>query len=205
MFEGIPGKRLTGRRGNRQRVRETGRCFGRSVFRMSCNLYEPHLIVVAEDKATYDFAAGLCRGYASYLMKERLSNDDIYNKFYQILNYQRGWHSVVEVVKKMPKNICRRVLLVIDLDKKTDRISSVKQDLKQSGLNTDRIFVIGPHREIENLRQGYYGNLKEIGENPANHPDCDSPESDWNHQLLRECAEEAKRLCKDISDHFEFE
>ena len=146
-----------------------------------------HLMLLPEDDKTRQFGNGLLKAFPE------LAN------YVQMLRPARGClHAVQQIPNLQLGNIDkRRVVLLIDLDNKTNRINQIKSKAEFENFN-DRIFIIGCSAEVENLRRIFgntrYGNLEDIGKKLAS--DC----SLWDDPLLKQCRDDACRLKAEIAE-----
>ena len=152
---------------------------------MSVNAYEPHVFVLPEDDANRQLADGF-----------HLEVDWFRQKQMQVLRVARGWRRVLELFKsehaaEMDRNPNRFMVLLIDLDRKHDRLDVVKAEIP-TGL-ADRVFVLGAWHEPEDLRKAKLGSYEAIGSALAK--DCrEETDSTWGHPLLQHNASELDRL-----------
>lgn len=152
---------------------------------MSVNAYEPHVFVLPEDDRNRQLADGF-----------HLEVDWFRQKQMQVLRVARGWRRVLELFKsehaaEMDRNPNRFMVLLIDLDRKHDRLDVVKAEIP-TGL-ADRVFVLGAWHEPEDLRKAKLGSYEAIGSALAK--DCrEETDSTWGHPLLQHNASELDRL-----------
>ncbi|MCT7980249.1 hypothetical protein [Laspinema olomoucense] len=160
---------------------------------MTLNKYRPHVLVLPEDDADRQIANGF------------ILNPNLNNRAIQILPPSGGWLDVLHDVKTVhgPKmhNIPHRMLvLLIDFDQDTDRLTFVRTQIPET--LQSRIFVLGVLRDPESLKRGIKKTktfikktktFEEIGEALAQ--DCaDNQQTFWNHELLRHNHPELERL-----------
>lgn len=148
------------------------------------NKYQPHILVLAEDKANIDIANG-------FVLHPKLNDRAI-----QVLPPVRGWKNVIESftdvhISEMRKYSQRMMLMLIDFDDNEERLSYVENyipdDLKA------RVFVLGVLSEPENLRTEIKKTFEEIGEALAK--DCSDNTNDlWGHNLLKHNKRELDRM-----------
>jgi len=143
------------------------------------NRYKPHIFVYTEDDATRQFATGLASVFDEYCNQ------------IEIKPYGHGEKSAVRKLindsqlERFPE---RRAVLIIDLDKKDDRLESIREDAYFQQF-ADRIFILASFFEVEDLRLiANTGNLETIGKILGG--DC----SKWNDPLLKQCIDDACRL-----------
>ncbi|MBF2087844.1 MAG: hypothetical protein IGR80_02690 [Synechococcales cyanobacterium K44_A2020_017] len=155
---------------------------------MSVNKYQPHILVLPEDRANSEIANG-------FLLNSKLNERSI-----QVLPFVRGWKTVVEkftddFVPTMRLYPARRIVLLIDFDEKENRFGYVEEripdDLK------DRVFVLGVLSEPEKLRSNLKRNFEDIGE--ALSRDCsNNTDVVWQHDLLNHNTDELKRMVSSV-------
>jgi hypothetical protein len=138
------------------------------------NKYVPHVFVLPEDDANRQLANGFQHGLG--LSYRRM----------QILPVAGGWQKVLdrfaeEHVPEMERNANRFMVLLIDFDKRRDRLEKVG-DVVPDRLK-DRVFVLGAWGEPEELRQNLGATYEAIGLALAR--DCrENTEATWTHRLL---------------------
>lgn len=149
-----------------------------------------HLMLLPEDDKTRQFGNGLLKAFPE------LEN------CVQMLRPARGCSRAIQQIPNLQLgNIDkRRVVLLIDLDRRENRVDWIKCKPELAEFS-DRIFVIGCRKEVENLREilgrRQYGNLEEIGKQLAS--DC----SLWDDPLLVQCKDDACRLKAEIGRLFQ--
>lgn len=152
---------------------------------MSVNKYQPHVLVLPEDDANRQIANGF------------ILNSNVNEPAIQVLPIADGWEKVVDNFKEnhiseMRKFSKRMIVLLIDFDRKEERLSYVKsqipEDLKY------RVFVLGVLSEPEDLKRSIgTGKLEKIGETLAK--DCsDNTDQLWGHALLKHNKTELERM-----------
>lgn len=108
-----------------------------------------------------------------------------------------GWRRVVEAFHQEYETALRGLperflVLLIDLDGQGGRIAEVLSEVPQE--LRDRVFVIGPLREPEDLRRSMGQTLEKIGSLLAE--DCRvGARTHWSHEHLLHNAQELERLC----------
>jgi hypothetical protein len=158
---------------------------------MSVNKYQPHILVLPEDKANADIANGF------------IIHPNINNRTIQILPFVGGWEIVVEKfirdhVSKLSEFPHRMIVLMIDFDRKGERLDYVKSKIPEDLKN--RVFVLGVLSEPEDLepmKKNFEcignGKLEKIGEALAK--DCfDKTNNMWGHDLLKHNQNEIDRM-----------
>lgn len=121
---------------------------------MTPNKYKPHIFVLPEDDATRQIASG-------FLLNLTLNDHVI-----KVLPPVGGWSKVVEEfanvhADEMQRYPERRIVLLIDFDSKTERLSFVKDKIPEE--LSDRVFVLGVWSEPEVLKTNLKKNLEDIG------------------------------------------
>jgi hypothetical protein len=148
---------------------------------VSANKHLPHVLVLPEDDADRQLANGF-----------RLELDSARQRQMQVDPVARGWLAVLELfvsdhVPAMTRYANRFIVLLIDFDRKDDRLdyakSSIPDHLK------DRVFILGVWSNPQDLQAP----LEEIGSALAR--DCrDETNTTWGHELIRHNAGELARL-----------
>ncbi len=152
------------------------------------NKERPHVFVLPEDDANRQLANGFQRDYS--LDARRM----------QVLPVAGGWQDVVKYFKtehipEMDRNSNRFMVLLIDFDKKENRLDNVKAEIPDR--LKERVFVLGAWHEPEDLRQNLKLSYEDLGLALAK--DCrDNTEVIWAHYLLRHNADELERLRKHV-------
>lgn len=154
---------------------------------MSVNKQVPHVLVLPEDDANRQLANGFQLDL--FLATRRM----------QVLEEAGGWQQVLnrfktDHVREMDRNDNRFMVLLIDFDRREDRLDIVKatipDNLKQ------RVFVLGAWGDPEELRQKL-GSYETIGLALAK--DCrENTELAWAHPLLCHNTDELDRLRKQV-------
>ena len=151
------------------------------------NKERPHDFVLPEDDANRQLANGFQLDHS--LDTRRM----------QVLKGAGGWQEVVtcfkaEHVPEMDRNENRFMVLLIDFDKKEDRLNNVREEIPDR--LKERVFVLGAWSEPEKLRQDL-GSYETIGLALAK--DChNNTEVTWAHSLLCHNAVELERLRKHV-------
>jgi hypothetical protein len=154
---------------------------------MSVNKYRPHVLVLPEDDANRQLANGF-------------QLDPLLNtRRMQVLEVADGWRKVLDCFKQehvpeMKRNQNQFMVLLIDFDKREDRLDIVRAEIPPD--LKDRVFVLGVWDEPEKLRQDL-GSFETTGLALAK--DCrDNAEVTWSHNLLCHNASELERLRKHV-------
>ena len=155
---------------------------------MSANNFADHLLVLPEDEANTKILNGF------------VVHDTVNSRLIQILPEAGGWRHVLEEFESVhlkelriyPK---RRILLLIDFDKRGDRrqVVAVRIPADVRG----RVFLIGSWSEPEKLRIALGRSLEEIGTSLAE--DCfRDTNTTWAHALLEHNTAELVRLREQV-------
>ena len=151
---------------------------------MSINRYQPHIIVLPEDRANEEIANGF------------LQAENVNQRAVQVERPAGGWGKVVDKfievhIPEMRQFTKSMIVLLIDFDQREDRFSYVEsqipEDLKK------RVFVLGVQSNPESLRRDTKKTFEEIGEALAK--DCsDNTNELWGHPLLEHNKTELERM-----------
>jgi hypothetical protein len=154
---------------------------------VSCNKYQPHVLVLPEDDANRQLANGFLLD--PYLLIRRI----------QVLPVVGGWSKVLNCFELNHKTEMylynnRSMVLLIDFDDQINRLDDVNNaipcDLRE------RVFVLGVLSEPEALRNSL-GSYETIGLALAK--DCrEATNKTWGHTLLQHNARELDRLRKHV-------
>jgi hypothetical protein len=148
---------------------------------VSANKHLPHVLVLPEDDANRQLANGF-----------RLELDSSRQRQIQVDPVAGGWLAVLDLfvsdhIPAMTRYANRFVVLLIDFDRKGDRLDYAKSRIP--GDLGDRVFILGVWSKPEDLRM----RLEEIGSAMAR--DCrDFTDATWSHELLQHNANELARL-----------
>jgi hypothetical protein len=150
---------------------------------MSVNRFQPHVLVLPEDRANEQLANG-------FLLDRFLRPRSI-----DVLDVAGGWLKVLETFKSvhvrgMGNWRNRFMVLLIDFDGHPERLGEAKGAIP-ANLN-DGVFVLGVWTEPEKLRASL-GPYETIGMALAK--DCrEGTDTTWGHALLQHNASELDRL-----------
>jgi len=155
------------------------------------NRHLPHLAILPEDEDDAELANG-------FVLNEEVRR-------VHVLPYSGGWHKVrdefeerhIKTMERLPE---RRMILLIDFDRQTDRLAYMKEAIP-AHLET-RVFVLGCWNEPKDLKQAFAGrgSLEDIGS--ALGRECIERNRDmWEHPLLAHNAEELRRLSDSMRDY----
>jgi hypothetical protein len=152
---------------------------------MSVNRHQPHVLVLPEDDANRQLANGF-----------HLQVDSVRQRQMQVLPVAGGWAEVLhrfllDHVVGMESNTMRFMVLLIDFDRREERLTAAKAQIPEH--LTDRVFILGALSEPEALKRADLGDYETIGLAMAR--DCrEETEGIWEHDLLRHNASELARL-----------
>ena len=155
---------------------------------MSCNKFQPHILVLPEDDANRQIANG-------FIMEPSLNVRNI-----QVLPEVGGWIEVLhhfnsDHVRDMDRYSTRFMVLIIDFDGHAERLEDAKKRIP--GHLADRVFIVGALNDPEDLKRAGLGTPEKIGAALAR--DCqEGTEQTWGHQLLQHNAGELARLRESI-------
>jgi hypothetical protein len=152
---------------------------------MSLNKYNPHVIVIPEDRADEQIANGFAR------------HDQVRSRQIQIVNPAGGWRSVLKVFEKdyirhLREHPHGHVIMVIDFDghfddRRPEFDRSIPDDLKR------RVFVVGPMQTPQALRRELGLTFELIGNALAENCYLGT-ETVWLHAQLRHNEDDRRRL-----------
>lgn len=155
---------------------------------MSVNRYQPHVLVLPEDDANRQIANG-------FLLASALRARSI-----QVLPEAGGWLKVLESfeadeISGMNQYPNRFLILLIDLDGRTERVQEARQKIPAQ--LSDRVFILSTLTEPERLKAESAHSYEEIGMAMAK--DCvDGTDTIWDHELLRHNAGELGRMREQV-------
>lgn len=158
---------------------------------MSPNRYQPHLLVIPEDKANQDIVNG-------FLLHVEYNARQL-----QVLGFANGWlkgkDKLLELSEdNLAKNKNAHALLLIDHDGDPDRGFNIKAQISDDV--KDRVFVIGVLSEPEKLKSANQ-KYERIGGLIAD--GCKNNNSDfWQDGLLVHNLKEVQRLSEAFHDLF---
>jgi hypothetical protein len=159
---------------------------------MSVNNYQDHVLVLPEDDANRQIANGF------------ILDSNVKQRVIQVLPIADGWGKLVGkfkddhvyLMRKFPK---RMMVLLIDFDRREDRLSYVKSQIPE--YLQDRVFIIGVLSDPEDLKRIKKkfesigtGKLEQIGETLANNCSNNNTNGLWGHDLLKHNKTELDRM-----------
>lgn len=142
---------------------------------MGINKYIPHIHVLPEDKANSEIANG-------FLLDSRLDIRAI-----KVLPLAGGWSKVVDQfrdvhVPLMNRYPERRIILLVDLDGRLNRLTEIKNNIPDN--LSGRVFILSALSEPERLKSALGMTPERIGKALAE--DCvNDARTVWGHELLR--------------------
>jgi hypothetical protein len=144
------------------------------------NKYNPHLVVLFEDKAYRDI-------YNGFRLNANINLGVLHG-----MRLSNGWHKVVDDFVDEYINYLRQwqnanLLMLIDFDDDAERAETIKNDKIPLDLQ-NRVFILGSLIEAENLRPDFGRNYEKLGKCLAK--DCvDGTMDAWGHPLLQHNAD----------------
>ena len=151
---------------------------------MSVNRERPHILVLPEDDANRQIAVGF---------QQRIAKN---GRQFQILSPSGGWRHVRDSFTsthnaEMRRYPARLMVLLVDFDESPTRLQDVLSEVDSSV--SDRVFVLGAHKEPEDLKTNLRSNFEKIGQALA--ADCQANTTQtWDHALLKHNAGELSRM-----------
>ena len=155
---------------------------------MSANKNRPHVHVLPEDDANRHLLTGFLLEFPTRQIVG--------------LPVAGGWQNVLEQFKSdavagMERYPERLMVLLVDFDGKSDRLSAAK-DVIPAHLD-DRVFIFGVWTEPEDLKKAKLGSFETIGKGIAQ--DCrHNTDRIWGHDLLKHNSGEVARFCERARD-----
>ena len=155
---------------------------------MSVSKYVDHLLVLPEDDANTKVLNGF------------VLHDTINSRLVHVLPEAGGWRHVLDEfeeihVKELRIYPKRRILMLIDFDRREDRRQAVEVRIPADVRG--RVFLIGSWSEPEKLRIALGRSLEEIGTSLAE--DCfRDTNTTWSHALLEHNTAELVRLREQV-------
>ncbi len=155
---------------------------------MSVNKEKPHVYVIREDRRD----AQIANGFARHVRKQRQI---------QVMPEAGGWSEVLstfkqEYIRLLRQNGDTNVVMLIDFDgtpeeRRARFDSEIPEDVRP------RVFLIGPLRRPEDLRQSIGKGYEDIGRSLAE--ECDNGSLNaWVHEHLRHNDQERLRLVEAV-------
>jgi hypothetical protein len=148
-------------------------------------VYRPHVLILPEDQADLELA----NGFHQQIAWDR-------QRLLQVLDVAGGWRKVLELFQSehlasLQKYNQRFLILLIDFDAEEDRWNYVQRHIPTH--LRERVFVIGPQNEPEDLKRAKLGSLEKIGADLAK--DCrEGTNTTWEHEMLRHNLQELDRM-----------
>ncbi|OIP68186.1 MAG: hypothetical protein AUK43_16845 [Oscillatoriales cyanobacterium CG2_30_40_61] len=151
---------------------------------MNIKRYQPHLIVLPEDRANERIANGF------------IDNLNVNERAIQVDRPAGGWGKVVKKFKEVYVDEMRKftrsmIVLLIDFDRREDRFSYVHNHIPDD--IKARVFILGVQSNPEMLRRVTNKSFEGIGEALAE--DCANNRNElWGHDLLEHNRSELDRM-----------
>lgn len=152
---------------------------------MSINRYQPHIIVVPEDRPNEEIANGF------------FQDENVNQRAVKVERPAGGWTKVLDKfaevhISEMRIYSQRMIVLLIDFDEREDRFSYLENQIPEELKN--RVFVLGVQSNPENLKKATKKkSFEDIGEALAK--DCsDNTNELWGHPLLEHNKTELERM-----------
>jgi hypothetical protein len=152
---------------------------------MSCNIYQPHLHIYAEDAATHDVADGFMQSFSGCKQRQ-----------IQVFPCGSGYASIKEKMRldaKLSSFPCRRIACVIDFDNHPERLDELKKCVDPQ--MRKHVYVVGCADEIESSKEAlkFQGSNDTFGKRLSN---LDG--RDWEQPCLNPSKAELNRLLADL-------
>jgi len=163
---------------------------------MSVNKYEDHVLVLPEDDANRQIANGF------------ILNSNVKEPAIQVLPIAGGWGKVVEKflknhVYEMKIFQKRMMVLLIDFDRKGERLNHVKSQIPEE--LQDRVFILGVlsgPQDLKRIKKMFEsigtGKLEQIGDTLVNDCSNDNTNGLWGHDLLKHNKTELDRMIQSV-------
>ena len=151
---------------------------------MSANHYQPHVIVIPEDRANRQILSGfqlVCSTRSIHRVPEA-------GGWLRVLDCFQSEH--IPALRKYPARI---VVLLVDFDGDMSRGQQVKSQIPAD--LQDRVFGLGSQTCPEDLKTAGLGSFETIGRKMAQDC-CQNTNEIWDHELLRHNAAELARFCQ---------
>ncbi|SKB12232.1 conserved hypothetical protein [Planktothrix sp. PCC 11201] len=151
---------------------------------MRINRHLLHILILPEDDANRQIANGF------------ILNRNVNGTVIQVLPHDRGWENLLETfindhLPKIRQFQERRMVLLIDFDKREDRFSYVQSYIPDDLI--ERVFILGVKSNPEKLRRVTNKSFEGIGEALAE--DCAKKTNElWGHDLLEHNRSELDRM-----------
>lgn len=155
---------------------------------MKVNREKEHLLVLPEDDANRQ----IFNGFINHL--------NVKNSAIQVLPIADGWKKAVDQLKidnglGMGQYPQRRIVLIVDFDKKENRLSYVEEQIREE--LRERVFVLGVQSNPEDLKRATKKSFEDLGKALAQ--DCsDNTNELWGHHLLKHNKRELYRMASSV-------
>ncbi len=156
---------------------------------MSVNRYQPHVVIIPEDRADEQIANGFTK------------HDQVTLKQVQVMPYADGWPGVLNKFTTKYISYLRSykdayIVLLIDFDTKYESQRRRFDDAVPDNLK-DRVFVVGVKEDPERLAQVMGKSLEEIGLDLAD--DCyKGTDVVWSHDHLKHNEPDLAKMIQSI-------
>src|ERR1700685_601254 len=160
---------------------------------MGVNKYRPHVIVPPEEDGNRQLA-----------VEFQAQLDPSRQRQMFVDNVARGWIKVLDLFESVhiaEMNTCpaRSMVLLLDFDGHPHLIQQSKNKIPNYW--ADRVFILGPFGEPEDLKRANLGSYEKIGSDMAT--DCrEGTNATWGHELLQHNAGELDRLREHVRPIF---
>jgi hypothetical protein len=156
---------------------------------MKVNREKEHFLVLPEDDANRQIVLGF------------INDLNVDNSAIQVLPIADGWKKALDQLTindglRLRKYPQRRIILIIDFDKKENRLSYVESQIPKD--LKERVFVLGVQSNPQKLKNDINKkSFEEIGKALAQ--DCsDSTNELWGHKLLTHNKTELERMVSSV-------
>jgi hypothetical protein len=155
---------------------------------MKVNREKEHFLVLPEDDANRQIVIGF------------INDLNVDNSAIQVLPIADGWKKAVEQLTiddglRLRQYPQRRIILIIDFDKKENRLSYVESQIPKD--LKERVFVLGVQSNPQKLKSDIKKSFEEIGKALAQ--DCsDNTNELWGHKLLTHNKTELERMVSSV-------
>lgn len=156
---------------------------------MSTNNFLPHIVFLPEDRAQNSVLNGFL-GHSSFINNKQISPLPLYGGRLEIdEKFEKNYLNDLKKFKD------RHLVLLFDFDKKgVDKFKLVKEQLAQQDEDIrNRVYLLGPMDEPEDLRRATSLSLEKIGKKLA--AECFENKLElWEHEHLKHNTSERRRL-----------
>jgi len=155
---------------------------------MKVNREKEHFLVLPEDDANRQIVLGFIKDL------------NVDNNAIQVLPIADGWKKAVDQLTiddglRLRQYPQRRIILIIDFDKKENRWSYVNEQIPEEF--KERVFVLGVQSNPQDLKNATKKSFEEIGKALAQ--DCSDDTNElWGHKLLTHNKGELERMASSV-------